>query len=528
MSPAAQLPATGRPPSPPATGQAALPVRNKGLLTFGVMLATLIQILDTTIANVALPHMQSSLAATGDTITWVLTSYIVASAIAIPITGWVSDRIGSRNLFLVAIVGFIVASALCGAAQTLEQMVLFRILQGVAAAFMNPLSQTVMLDINAPKDQQRAMAIWGMGVMIGPIFGPVLGGWLTENFSWRWVFYVNLPLGLICLVILWWLLPSRPVNKRPFDIFGFSLLTIGIGALQLMLDRGQGEDWFSSSEIWIETIVAGTALWMFIVHMATGKKPMFERSLWKNRNLVTALAFMQVIGVVMMATMALLPPMLQVLFGYSVIDTGLLMIPRGFGVLCSMGLSTRLMARGIDPRLLVSAGFALAVWSLHDMTGWSLEMEATPFIVAGLIQGLGVGLIFMPLNAMAFATLPAHQRTEAASLTNLSRNIGASIGISLVTTILARSTQVSHADLAPNITPERLQTLDPGLLANLGSQTDALLAMANAEVTRQAAMIAYLNDFHAMMIVTVAAIPLVLFLKRPKAPIVNDPGAAGH
>jgi DHA2 family multidrug resistance protein len=515
-------------PAPPPAGQAALPVRNKGLLTCGVMLATIMQILDTTIANVALPHMQTSLGATADTITWVLTSYIVASAIAIPITGWVSDRIGSRNLFLISTIGFIIASALCGAAQSLEQMVLFRVLQGIAAAFMNPLSQTVMLDINRPQDQQKAMAVWGMGIMIGPILGPVLGGWLTENFNWRWVFYVNLPLGVICLVILWWLLPSRPVRKRAFDVFGFSLLAVGIGALQLMLDRGQHADWFSSPEVWIETLVAGTALWMFIVHMATGKNPMFERSLWKNRNLVTALAFMLVVGVVMMATMALLPPMLQTLYGYPVVDTGLLLMPRGVGVLITMGLSARLVARGVDPRLLVGTGFALAAWSLWDMTTWTLQMGSTPFIVSGLVQGLGMGMIFMPLNGMAFATLPAHQRTEAASLTNLSRNIGASIGISLVTTILARGTQVSHADLAPHITAERLQTLDPGLLANLGGQTDTLLAMANAEVTRQAAMIAYLNDFHAMMIVTAASIPLVLFLKRPKAQIVNDPAAAGH
>ncbi|MCA1196853.1 DHA2 family efflux MFS transporter permease subunit [Sphingomonas sp. R647] len=515
-------------PAAPPAGEAALPVRNKGLLTFGVMLATIMQILDTTIANVALPHMQTSLGATADTITWVLTSYIVASAIAIPITGWVSDRIGSRNLFLISTIGFIIASALCGAAQSLEQMVLFRVLQGIAAAFMNPLSQTVMLDINRPQDQPKAMAVWGMGIMIGPILGPVLGGWLTENFNWRWVFYVNLPLGLICLVILWWLLPSRPVRKRAFDVFGFSLLAVGIGALQLMLDRGQHADWFSSPEIWIETLIAGTALWMFIVHMATGKNPMFERSLWKNRNLVTALAFMLVVGVVMMATMALLPPMLQTLYGYPVVDTGLLLMPRGVGVLITMGLSARLVARGVDPRLLVGTGFALAAWSLWDMTSWTLQMGSPPFIVSGFVQGLGMGMIFMPLNGMAFATLPAHQRTEAASLTNLSRNIGASIGISLVTTILARGTQVSHADLAPHITAERLQTLDPGLLANLGGQTDTLLAMANAEVTRQAAMIAYLNDFHAMMIVTAASIPLVLFLKRPKARIANDPAAAGH
>jgi DHA2 family multidrug resistance protein len=523
----AAVPGNPAPATPPPTG-AALPVRNKGLLTFGVMLATLIQILDTTIANVALPHMQSSLGAMADTITWVLTSYIVASAIAMPVTGWLSDRIGSRNLFLISILGFVIASALCGMAQSLEEMVAFRILQGVAAAFMNPLSQTVMLDINSPREQPAAMAVWGMGIMVGPILGPVLGGWLTENFSWRWVFYVNLPLGVICIAILWWLLPSRPIRRRGFDLFGFSLLAIGIGALQLMLDRGQGEDWFGSTEIWIETIIAVIALWMFVVHMATGKNPMFDRSLWKNGNLVTALLFMQVVGLVMMATMALLPPMLQTLFGYPVIDTGLLLMPRGIGVLLMMGLTARLVQKGLDPRIAVGSGFALAAWSLYEMTTWTLEMGSFPFVVSGFVQGVGMGLIFMPLNGMAFATLPASQRTEGSSLLNLSRSIGASIGISLVTTVLARGAQISHADLSDSLTVERLQILDPGMLSRLGGAGDAVLAMANAEVTRQAMMIAYLNDFKALMIVTICAIPLVLFLRKPKGGITADPAAAGH
>ncbi|MBX3593870.1 DHA2 family efflux MFS transporter permease subunit [Sphingomonas sp.] len=524
--------ASARPrgPAPAAVdaGGASLPVRNKGLLTVGVMLATLMQILDTTIANVALPHMQTALGATADTITWVLTSYIVASAIAIPITGWISDRIGSRNLFLFSTVGFIIASALCGTAQSLEEMVLFRILQGVSAAFLNPLSQTVMLDINAPRDQPRAMAIWGMGIMIGPILGPVLGGWLTDNFNWRWVFYVNLPVGVVCIVILWWLLPSRPTRKRDFDVFGFSLLAIGIGALQLMLDRGQGEDWFGSTEIWVEMIIAGAAIWMFIVHLALGKNPMFDRAMWRNRNLVTALAFMLVVGVVMMATMALLPPMLQTLYGYPVVDTGLLLMPRGVGVLITMALSARLIARGLDPRISVAFGFFLAAWSLYDMTRWTLEMGADHFVISGFIQGLGMGLIFMPLNGMAFATLAPEHRTEGASLLNLFRSIGASIGISAVTTILARGIQVSHADIGSTLTVERLQTLDPGLLSNLGGASDVILAIANAEVTRQAAMIAYLDDFKAMMIVTACSIPLVLFMQKPSAPLSSDPAAAGH
>ena len=513
----------------PQHGVPALYTRNRALLTIGVMLATIMQILDTTIANVALPHMQTALGATADTVTWVLTSYIVASAIAIPITGWLSDRIGSRNLFLLSTVGFIIASALCGMAQSLEQMVAFRILQGISAAFMNPLSQTVMLDINPPERQAKAMSIWGMGIMVGPIMGPVLGGWLTDNFNWRWVFYVNLPLGVICIAILWWLLPSRPIRKRRFDLFGFALLSLGISSLQLMLDRGQGEDWFGSTEIWIEMLVAGIALWMFTVHMFTGKHPMFERELWKNRNLVTAVFFMLVIGVVMMATMALLPPMLQSLYNHSVFDTGMLLMPRGFGVVLTMAVSAQLIQRGFDPRWLVGLGMALAAYSLWDMTRWSLEMDTGPVIFSGFVQGLGMGLVFMPLQGIAFATLPPQQRTEGASLMNLSRNIGASVGISIVTTILARSIQTSHAALVPNISAVNLDTMDPSLLQMLGGSGEAVLAMADAEINRQAAMIGYLNDFWAMMIVTALTVPLVLLLRRPKGPAAKpDPAAAGH
>ncbi|WP_066796137.1 DHA2 family efflux MFS transporter permease subunit [Sphingomonas soli] len=516
-------------PPRPTPGVAALPVANRGLLTFGVMLATIMQILDTTIANVALPHMTTQLGASADTITWVLTSYIVAVAIAIPITGWLSDTIGSRNLFLLSTIGFIIASALCGMAQNLEQMVIFRVLQGVSAAFMNPLSQTVMLDINPPERQAKAMAIWGMGIMVGPILGPVIGGWLTDNFNWRWVFFVNLPLGVICIAILWWLLPSRPIRKRRFDLFGFALLAIGIAALQLMLDRGQGEDWFGSIEIWIEMLVAGIALWMFVVHMATGKEPMFERALWRNGNLVTGLFFMIVIGVVMMATMALLPPMLQNLYGHSVFDTGLLLMPRGFGVVLTMAISAQLIQRGFDARIIVGLGMAIAAYSLWQMTHWSLEMGTWPIILSGFVQGLGMGLVFMPLNGMAFATLAPQQRTEGASLINLARNIGSSVGISLVTTILARSIQQSHAALVPNISAETLDTLDPNLAQMLGSTGQTVLAMADAEINRQAAMIGYLNDFYAMAIVTALTVPLVFFLRKPKGRAEKpDASAMGH
>ena len=496
-------------------GQAALPVANRGLLTLGVMAATIMQILDSTIANVALPNMQTALGATADTVTWVLTSYIVASAIAIPLTGWLSDRIGSRNLFLASVAGFIAASMLCGLATSLPEMVAFRIAQGVAAAFMNPLSQTVMLDINPPERQARAMSVWGMGIMVGPIMGPVLGGWLTENYNWRWVFYVNLPIGIACFAILWALLPSRPVTRRSFDLFGFSLLAIAVASLQLMLDRGQSEDWFQSWEVWTEGMVALCAAWMFFVHLVTAKRPMFDRALLANRNLLTGLFFMLVVGVLMMATMALLPPMLQSLYGYPVLDAGLLLVPRGIGMVATMFVAAQLIQRQVDPRLLVGAGLLIAAFSLYEMTGWTLVMDRNHFIVAGLVQGAGLGLIFIPLNIMAFATLDSRHRTDASSLMNLFRNIGASVGISVVTSLLARNIQTSHQDLGAHVTGYSLDAIDPSLSAVLGATGQAATAMLNAEVTRQAAMIAYLDDFLLMMILTACAIPLVFLLKRP-------------
>ncbi len=518
------------PPAPPRPqqGVAALPVKYKGLLTLGVMMATIMQILDTTIANVAIPHMQAALGATRDTINWVLTSYIVASAIAIPITGWLSDRIGSRNLFLISTVGFVIASAMCGAAQTLEEMVLFRILQGISAAFLNPLSQTVMLDINKPADQPRAMSIWGMGIMVGPIMGPLIGGYLTDNFDWRWVFYVNLPVGVVTFAILWWLLPSRPIRKRSFDVFGFALLSIGIGSLQLMLDRGQDQDWFSSTEVWVEMLAAVIALWMFAVHLFTGKNPMFERALWGYRNLVTGIFFMLVIGLVMMATMALLPPMLQNLYGYSVFDAGLLLMPRGVGVLITMFVGAQLIQRGwLDPRWSVGIGLSIAALSLWQMSGWTLEMSATPFVISGFVQGLGLGLVFMPLNGLAFAGLPVHYRTEGASLLNLTRNVGASVGISIVSALLAQNIQRSHEYLGAHVTQETMNGIG-AIAKQLGASGAMITGMIDAEVNRQAAMIAYLNDYWAMAIVTALSVPLVLLLQKPGAPMKNDPAAAGH
>lgn len=491
-------------------------VRYRGLLMVAVMGASIMQILDTTIANVAIPHMQSALGATSETVTWVLTSYILASAVAMPITGWLADRIGRRELFLAAITGFIVTSMACGAAQSLEQMVVFRFLQGISAAFIGPLSQSVMLDVNPPERHARAMSIWGMGIMIGPILGPVLGGWLTEQANWRWVFYVNLPVGLLTLAMMWALLPATRTRDRRFDLFGFSMLALGLAALQLMLDRGAHEDWFDSIEIWIECGVAVACLWMFAVHLFTARRDtLFSRTMLADRNLVTAMLFMIVIGVVMFASMALLPPMLQNLFGWPVIDTGLVLAVRGVGILASMWLAGQLVGK-VDARWLVGSGLAIAALSLWQMSHWSLEMGMEPVIISGLVQGVGMGLIFIPLNTMAFATIAPQFRTDGSSLLNLFRSIGASVGISIVTTLLGANIQRSHEDLAAHVTNSSTALLDASTADRFGIAGDTAMAMVNAEINRQAAMVAYIDDFWLMMWVTLAALPLVLLLRPPK------------
>ncbi|MFM6853933.1 MAG: DHA2 family efflux MFS transporter permease subunit, partial [Sphingopyxis sp.] len=504
------------PAAPPINAnRAALPVENRGLLTIAVMGASIVQFLDATIANVAIPHMQTSLGATFDSVTWVLTSFIIASAVATPLTGWLADRVGSRTLFLWAVGGFLLTSMLCGIATNLTEMVLFRIAQGVFAAFIGPLSQTIMLDINRPSDHARAMAIWGMGVMVAPISGPMIGGWLTESYSWRWVFYINIPIGIPTLIILWWLLPSRPIARRRLDYTGYALFAIGLAALQLVLDRGQGEDWFQSPEIIIEAIVAASALWMFIVHILHAREPLFPAALVRNSNFATALGFMALMGVVLIALAALLPPMMQRLFGYSVLDTGLLMAPRGVGVLLAMIIASRSIAI-VGPRVLVGAGFTIVALSLWHMTGWTLEMPWQEMAWTGLAQGLGLGLCFMPLSVIAFATVPVRHRTDGSGLLNLMRSIGASAGISLITTMLARNIQTSHADLVGWITPYNMPAIDLSSADRLGEYGQGVLLTVDGLINRQAAMIAYLDDFWMLAILVASFVPLVLLLKSPK------------
>jgi len=493
-----------------------LPVRSQPLLLVGIMAASLLQILDTTIANVAIPHMQSSLGATADTITWVLTSYIIASAVAMPITGWLADKVGARRLFILSVAGFIGASMLCGMAQNLEEMVIFRAVQGVAGAFIPPLSQSFMLDTSRPSRHAQVMAIWGMGIMIGPIAGPILGGWLTESANWRWVFYVNLPFGMLALTILLAELPHREATPRRFDLFGFALLGLALASLQLMLDRGSQLDWFSSREIWLYAFLALSGAWVVVIHFATARKPLFDTALFADRNFALALGFMVAIGVVMFANMALMPPMLQRLFGYSVIDTGLVLMPRGIGVLVSMQVSGLLMRRGFDARLMVATGFIVTAFSQLQMAHWSLQADVSHFVSAGLIQGLGMGLVFIPLNVTAFSTLPPHLRTDGSSLLNLARSLGASVGISVTTILLAANVQRGHEEIGSHITGASVQAIDLASIDRYQSAADVVMRMLDNEVNRQAAMVAYVDDFYMMMWLALAAVPLTVFMRRSR------------
>ena len=487
------------------------------LVTTGVILGMLMQVLDTTIANVALPHMQASLSATRETISWVLTSYIIASAIAIPITGWLADKVGRKPLFVWAVIAFTIASLLCAIAQNLTEMVLFRAIQGIAGAFIVPLAQATLFDINPREKHGSAMALFGAGVMIGPIMGPVLGGWLTDSYDWRWCFLINLPVGILAALLMARCMPKIPKVARRFDMFGFAMLAIGLAALQLMLDRGEQLDWFSSWEIRIEFGLAIAGFWMFFVHMFTARHPIFDRAMFADRNFSAGLMFMGVMGVMMFAGLALLPTMLQSLLGYSVLQAGFLTAPRGVGTLISMIVVGRLTGR-VDARVLVLAGLLLLSYSLWQMSGFSLEMDRRPIIVSGVVQGLSLGLIFVPMNTVAFGTLAAQFRTTAAALFNLSRSVGGSVGISIMTLLLAQNVQQSHADQTQHITQYSLPPIDPAITQGVPPATDTVLMMLDGEINRQAAMIAYIDDFWLMMILTLFSAPLLLLLKKGRKP----------
>jgi MFS transporter, DHA2 family, multidrug resistance protein len=486
---------------------------HRGGITLCVMLATLMQSLDTTIANVALPHMQGSLAASQDQIDWVLTSYIVAAAIATPLTGFLTARMGLKRLFIVSVVGFTVASMLCGMAQSVTEIVIFRWLQGLFGAALVPLSQTVLLNINPPERQGSAMAAWGMAVMAAPILGPVLGGWLTEDYSWRYVFYINLPIGVLAFIGMTAFLPeARQRLEARLDWTGFVSLSIGIAALQMLLDRGQELDWLGSRQIVAEAIVAGAAFYVFLVHTFTAREPFLRPALFRDRNFAAGVIFVAIIGLTFFASLALQPPYLQDLMNYPVITAGFVMGPRGIGTMVAMMVVGKLIGRA-DTRLLLGVGLGLSAWSFYLMTGWTPDVSSWSVIWVGVIQGVGLGFLFTPLSVVSLSTLPPSVRPEGAGFYNLARNVGSSIGISIVGALLARATQANHADITQYVTAANPRFANPTIAGALSPFTASGRAALDALITQQAQVIAYVDDYKFLMIATLAVIPLLVVFK---------------
>ncbi len=482
----------------------------------GSMAGVLMQALDTTIVNVSLPYMEGSLSASRDQITWVLTSYIIAAAIMTAPVGWMAARFGKKNLIITCIIGFTLASMACGAATSLEEMVLFRLIQGMFGAALSPLSQAVMLDMYPPNKRGNVMAIWGMGVMLGPILGPTVGGILTDAYSWRWVFYINVPFGIAATAAL--LIFFKDTDKDHslrFDWFGFAYLAVGLGALQLMLDRGTTKDWFSSSEIVIEAIVGGIALYLFLVHMLTVKKPFIPLDIFKDRNFTGGILLMFVMGMVLLASSALLPPYLQNLSGRSVTQTGFLMVPRGLGVMASMLVTGRLTMK-MDPRIIMSVGAALMLWSLWKMTGWTPAISASTIFTVTFVQGIGMGSVFVPMNLVAFATLSKRLRTDGAALMNLTRNVGSAIGVSVTSTLLADSIQTIHAHLSAYASTfnRALGVNAPSMLMN--PQLPFGLASLNSLIEYRSLVQAYANDFLFMFLISLPIFVVIWLMQKPE------------
>ncbi|MBS0559840.1 MAG: DHA2 family efflux MFS transporter permease subunit [Proteobacteria bacterium] len=497
-------------------------VPHRALITVCLMIATLMQALDSTIANVALPYMQGSLSATYDEITWVLTSYVTAAAIMTAPVGWMAMRFGRKRLFLACLIGFTVASMMCGAAQSLPQMVAFRLLQGVFGAALVPLSQSTMLDIYPPAQRGTAMAIWGMGVMVGPILGPTLGGYLTELYNWRWVFYVNLPFGILAVAGLSVLMPrNQPSASLRFDWIGFAVLALGIGSLQMMLDRGQDQDWFSSTEIIVEAVLAGLGIYLFAVHMMTAEKPFLPPGIFADMNFLVSSCLMFAIGMVLLASSALMAPWLQNLANFPVETAGLVLAPRGIGTMGAMLIGGRLSSR-FDPRLFIALGVLLLCWSLWEMTGWTPDVARQVVVMNIIVQGAGLGFIFIPLQVLAFATLAPVLRTDGTAFLSLTRNVGSAIGVSATSALLTRNTQALHEQIGGYVTPfnrtlHGFKMLDPS--------TPHGAAMLDRLVNQQAQIIAYLDSFKLLIFTSLPALLLLLLLRRPR---VAPPALESH
>ena len=493
-------------------------------LTLAVMAATVIQVLDTTIVNVALPHMAGELSASLDQISWVLTSYIVAASIVMPMTGYLTDRLGRRRYLLISIAGFVAASALCGIATSLAEIVLFRLLQGIFGASLVPLSQAIMVDSYPMHERGKALAIWGMGVMVAPILGPTIGGWLTETINWRWNFYINVPIGILSFMLAARYVPDTQVKARRMDWWGLVFLAMFIGGLQYLLDRGQQEDWFSAASIRWSAIVLVVGLALFVTHSVLAKREsLFNLSMFADRNFAAATIVGGAMGLSLYGGMLLQPVLFENILQYPTFDTGLAMMPRGFGSLISMLIVGRLVGKtGAKP--LIYFGIATGLLGAWMMTHVGFDTNAASMIVPLLLQGIGIGFVFVPLSAIAFATLPKSLSAEAAGVYSLIRSIGSSIGISIVSVSLARGAQVSWGALRGYVNPFRIevqQYLDPMHLKAQGTG----IALIAQQTALQAQMLGLLRAFWVIVVSFIVMIPLVMLLRPTRGGAAASPAA---
>ena len=499
---------------------------NPWIVAIAVMFATFMEVLDTTVVNVSLPHIASTMSATTEEATWALTSYIVANAIILPMTGWLANRLGRKRLLMWSTMGFTAASMLCGLAPNLAALVLFRIIQGATGGALVPLSQAVLLESFKPEDRGRAMGFWGLGIVVAPILGPVVGGWITETYNWRWVFYINLPVGVMSLVMIQTYVFDPPYLKKVtsgIDYWGMGMLVVGIGALQYVLDKGQTEDWFASKVIVTLSIVAAVSLIALVFYELHTNEPIVDLRVFKNGTYATGVFLMTVVGFALYGSLVLLPVMLQTLLGYSSLEAGKAMAPRGMGSMIMMPV-VGLLTSKIDPRKLLVIGLIVGGSTMWWLGQINLNAGSWDIMIPQFLQGMGMALLFVPLTTVSMASIAPQKMANATSLFNLMRNIGGSVGIAMTGTYLARNRQVVGSMLGENVSiydPQTQTTLNQIIQGLVAAGTDVVTATQRAYailhgmVLRQASMVSFVTLFRAMGILFVVMIPLVMLMRRP-------------
>jgi DHA2 family multidrug resistance protein len=487
---------------------------NRVMITISVMLATSVIIMDMNIASIALPHMQGGLSANQDQISWVMTIYFMMQATSMSATGWLAGRIGRKRLFIGTLIGFTTCSVLSGSADSVPEIMFYRGLQGMFSAPVVPISQALMLDSFPRERHPQALAIWGMGVMFAPVMGPVIGGWLTDEYSWRWVFYVSMPFAALAIIGAIVFIRETPQNReRRFDWFGFICIGLTLAGMQFLLDRGEGEGWFDSDFILLNAAIVGVAFYLFIAHSLTTDNPFISRGIFADRNFVLGLLFMFLLGALVLSMNVIMPLFLQNSRGFPILTAALVMMPRGLGTMFGLIVAGRL-GNIIDPRAVIIFGFACVAYSAWLLSTFTVDVGLWDFIIAGFFNGIGIGAIWVPLTTVSFWTLPPQYRTEASTLTSLFRNYGSGIGVSIVISVLTRSQATTHAHLAERVTPYSEAMQQPWLPPQWDIfSRDGLMAL-QAEVSHQALAIGFLNDFNLILYGALVSMPLVMLMVR--------------